>query len=299
MANNGAIKENKGAGGKRKYVTIEEFEAKMNEMKTSVTSMNDKIKIMKEVMDRKDQLISSLSVKVGKLEAELEHVKDSQNFITKETSDIKNTMNRSISDSSKKIEELGMKTVDLEDRSRRDNIVVFGVPEDPAENKPEDTERILTKILMNHGLIDKDHDMDHDPVFHRVHRIGPKKDNTAKPRPIICKCVYYKDRQEFLRGYVKLIGTGYSIAEDYSKPTLAVRRQLIHHAKTAKEKNPNIMGFKLNFKRLVIKYINKNTQQTYFRGFSLNEIEQNNNWHESATKYHGQNTYKHGNGYQG
>ena len=103
----------------------------------------------------------------------------------------------------------------------------------------------------------------------------------------------------FLRGYEKLMGTGYSIAEDYSKPTLAVRRQLIQHAKKAKEQKSNIMGFKLNFKRLVIKYVNKKTQQTYFRGFSLHEIDQDNNWHESASKYHGRSTYKHVNGYQG
>ena len=125
MANNGACKGEKGTGGKRKYVTIEEFEAKMTEMKTSVTSMYDKIEMMKDIMDRKDQLISSLSVKVGKLEAELEGVKVSQNFVTKETSDIKNSMDKTISVNNRKVEFLEQKTQDLEDRSRRTNLVFF------------------------------------------------------------------------------------------------------------------------------------------------------------------------------
>ena len=71
--------------------------------------------------------------------------------------------------------------------------------------------------------------MERDPVFHRVHRLGPKKADSTNPRPIICKCVYFKDRELFLRGFAKLKGTGYSIAEDFSKPTLAIRRQLVQH----------------------------------------------------------------------
>ena len=207
-------------------------------------------------------------------------------------------MDRSISENNKKLEELGMKTVDLEDRSRRDNIVVFGVPEDTAD-KPEDTEMVLTQIFKSHGLIDKDQDGEMNPVSHRVHRIGPKKNNMTKPRPIICKCVYFKDREMFLCSYGKLKGTTYSITEDYSKPMLAIRRQLVDHAKIAKENNPSVVGFKLNFKRLVMKYINTATQQTYFKGFNLNDINNNNNWHETTTNYHGRNTYKHVNGYQG
>ena len=103
----------------------------------------------------------------------------------------------------------------------------------------------------------------------------------------------------FLRSYGKLKGAAYSIAEDFSKPTLAVRRQLVQHGKAAKDKNPHILGFKLYFKHLVIKFVNINTQQTYFKGFSLNEIENNINWYHSTVKYLGRDTYKHANGYQG
>ena len=288
MANNGNPKQEKTTGNKKKYVTIEEFETKMNEMNAALNEMNtrysSKIEMLKEIMDQKDQLVSSLSTKVGKLEVELEHVKKSQNFVTNETSDMKKTMDKSLSENSKKLEELNIKTVDLEDRSRRDNIVVFGIPETPSDSNPENSELLITQLFKKHGLIDKDHDMDHDPVFHRVHRLGMKKEDTAKPRPIICKCVYFKDREMFLHSYGKLKGTTISIAEDFSKPTLAVRRQLVQHAKMAKDKNPSIVSFKLNFKRLTVKYINSTTNQTYFRGFSLDDIGNNTNWHNATVK---------------
>ena len=120
-----------------------------------------------------------------------------------------------------------------------------------------------------------------------------------KPRPIICKCVYFKDREMFLRSYSKLKGTPYNIAEDYSKPTLSVRRQLVQHAKVAMDRNRSILSFKLNFKCLIIKYVNSTTQQTYFKGFSLSDIDNNINWHQTTEKYQGRDTYKHANGYQG
>ena len=239
IANNGAKKGEHGGGNKKKFVTMEEFELKINEMTAKMnkvtTSCNDRLDIMKDILDRKDQLISSLSIKVGKLENELENVKKSQNFVTNETSEIKKTMDRSFVDNKKKLEDLSVKTIDLEDRSRRDNIIIFGVPEESSE-KAEDTERIITGILKKHGLIDVGQDTELNPVFHRVHRLGPKKEGMMKPRPIICKCVYFKDREMFLRSYAKLKGTSYNIAEDYSKPTLSVRRQLVQHAKVAMEK---------------------------------------------------------------
>ena len=100
MANNGTKKGENSAGNnnKKKFVTMEEFEMKINEMTAKMnevtTSCNDKLEIMKEILDRKDQLISSLSIKVGKLENELDSVKVSQNFVTNETSEIKEKMNR-------------------------------------------------------------------------------------------------------------------------------------------------------------------------------------------------------------
>ena len=118
----------------------------------------------------------------------------------------------------------------------------------------------------------------------------------------------------FLKNSAKLKGTNYIIAEDYSKPTLDLRRQLILHAKDAKTKNPNILGFRLNYKHLVIKYINNATKQAFYRGFNPDAVLKTPGWHKLSTNprssvggnvngYHGGNVngYHGGNvnGYQG
>ena len=118
---------------------------------------------------------------------------------------------------------LAHKATDLEDRSRRDNIVVFGIPEAAPNNKPENTEMLLTQVLKSHAMINSAQDMDHDPVFQQVHRLGPKEPNSGRPRPIIAKCVYFKDRQFFVQNSGRLKGTGINISEDFSKPTLYIQ----------------------------------------------------------------------------
>ena len=180
------------------------------------------------------------------------------------------------------------KTVDLEDRSRRDNIVVFGIPEESGEG-PERSEEILIDLLKAHGLINPRQNNEYDPVFHRVHRLGPKKTNADKPRPIIAKCVYYKDRNLFIKNSFKLKGTSVNISEDFSKQTLDVRRKLVEHAKAAKEINPDFVSFRLNYKRVVVKYMNSHTNQTFFRGFNCNQVFETNNWH--VLKPHNRSTY--------
>ena len=269
---------------KVKYVTEDECNRKLSVLEKV---FEEKLKTAMEIMENKDKLISQLSMKVGKLESDVEQLKKSSNFLTQETTDLKNgaeKLKEEGKNTSFRLNNVVEKTIDLEDRSRRDNIVVFGIPETLSENQPENTEMLLTKIFQKHGLIDRDHDLDHDPVFHRVHRLGPKKSDNNKPRPIICKCVYFKDRQLFVYNSGKLKGTNINIAEDYSKPTLNIRRQLVQNAKAAKDTNQNIDSFKVNIKRLVIKYINEAFKQTFFRGFNLEDIIGNPNWHNSPTR---------------
>ena len=164
------------------------FEAKMSEVEKSC---NAKIDIMKDILDRKDQLISTLSVQVGKLEAEFENMKESQNFVTSETTVMETEMDKSFSENSKKLEELENKTQDLEDRSRRDNVVFFGIAEsDGIEN----TEALLFNVLKNYNVLDHTFNSDTQAYFERVHRLGPRKKDATRPRPIIAKMSFLKTK---------------------------------------------------------------------------------------------------------
>ena len=170
-----------------------EFRTKVDEMREGY---GGKIEMMKEMMDKKDQLISNLSIKVGKLEADVEHLKKSQNFVTNETTVLKQTMDDTFSNNIKKLDELESKTQDLEDRSRRNNLVFFGIPE-CDELSTENTEAVLYSILKEHKFLAQTFNPETTVYFERVHRLGPRRKDATRPRPIIAKMTFYKDKEEF------------------------------------------------------------------------------------------------------
>ena len=257
-----------------------EFRTKVDEMKEGY---GGKIEMLKEMMEKKDELISSLSIKVGKLEADVEHLKTSQNFVTNETSEIKQKMEKSFTNNGKLIEELENKTQDLEDRSRRDNLVFFGIPESD-EIATEDTEAVLLRVLKDCNFLDQTFNIQTEAYFERVHRLGRRKSDASRPRPIIAKMTFYKNKEEILKESYKFRNTPYNVAEDFSKATLSIRRQLVAKAKEAKVNCNQVSSFKINYRRLVMHYQNPATQHTYSRGFNLCDVLENTNWYMPSSR---------------
>ena len=122
---------------------------------------------------------------------------------------------------------------------------------------------IVSKILCFIGSIDlvqnEEKTVDQDPLYVRWCII--KIDNFS-----------YKTQKKFK-------GTAIRISEDFSKPTLNVRRQLVSAAKQAQECNSDITSFRLNYKRLVFKYTTAN--KTFFKGFDIEDISHNPRWHDT------------------
>ena len=183
------------------------------------------------------------------------------NFLSKETSEIKEVAKITKDENSKNINELKLKSEDLEDRSRRNNLVFFGIPEGNEEgNNTEDCDVLLTNILKRTGIV-------HDSVgslFDRAHRLGVKKLNQERPRPIIVRVTFYKDKVHCLKNAFKLRGSGYGMSEDFSKATLNIQNQLVSNAKMAKDKCSSIKSFKVQYKQLVIKYENPDSKKIFF-----------------------------------
>ena len=188
------------------------------------------------------------------------------------------------------------KARDLEDRSRRGNIVMFGVPEAEGDkNTTEKTEELLIDVLEKQGLLNKTDLENTYSLFKRVHRLGPRKE--GKTRPIIAKCSFYKDKERWLKSSSNLKGTPYSLAEDYCKTTLDIRRQLVARGKEAKDSNDAVLSFRVNYKRLVLRCLNKSTNMTFFRGFNLSETNYPG-WHK-LTFNNPSNPQLRGDGFQG
>ena len=163
------------------------------------------------VVESQNKQISELSEKVGSLTSEINHLKDGYDFLSNETSEIKEKVNSDISNAKNRIEFLNLKTQDLEDRSRRNNLVFFGVPE--SDNpREENCDREICEILKNYNIIDKNDA--HAGLLERAHRLGKMKPDQIRPRPIIVCCGSFKDKEYILHNANKLKGSTYNIAED-------------------------------------------------------------------------------------
>lgn len=121
---------------------------------------------------------------------------------------------------------LELKIDDLENQSRRSNLLVFGVPESEKENNANldklINETIITDILKCSPV-----------AIERIHRLGKPRPN--KQRPIILKLVDSREKNTILKSCSKLKGTNYSISEDFSARVRDIRKKLWNYGKPKKE----------------------------------------------------------------
>jgi hypothetical protein len=94
------------------------------------------------------------------------------------------------------------KVDDLEGRSKRSNLIFYGLEKD--KNETNETLEGRVKDLLSDRL-----ELAEDIEFDRVHRISNKPDS-----PVIVKCTYYKHKVKILKLKTKLRGSNIFIGED-------------------------------------------------------------------------------------
>jgi len=109
---------------------------------------------------------------------------------------------------------LEYKALDLEARSRRNNLLIKGLPEVRDEN----CSQTVSEFLDTHLGIDT------CPAIPRVHRLGKYKRDTT--RPIIVNFLDFRDTEFIISKANKLAGTDFSINRDYPKEIADARKGL-------------------------------------------------------------------------
>ena len=262
--------------------TVEElknyFENQLNLMKVEHQS---KIDTLHRVLKDKDEVIGVLQRDIGEL-------KKTCDFLTEETTALKGQIKvnqASLEATTKSYNNLVDKTSDLEDRSRRSNLVFFNIPESTDTSEKEDCETKVKKLIHDLKFFDE-----YDIPMDRVHRIGRKQNDTgSKPRPVIVKFTYYKDKEHIIRNGHKFKNSVANCSEDFSRNTLEIHKELRQHAKAAQEKIScnegeinTIKHFKVTYRRVVLTYTaNKNNPSApvFTRSFSLKYIRDNTKWY--------------------
>ena len=185
--------------------TLKDVMATLLAMNTKFDDVKDDVKEMKEVYAGLMKEMSDLKSEV----ADLRHANDAlkaENDALKE-----------------KVEAIERKTDDLEDRSKRQNIIIHGLPRDIHEKTWKDCEDVVRELI-----VDK-MELTGEMPFDRVHRLTSDKNS-----PVIARFTFYKDKEEVMRAKGKLKGTKIFIGEDFSRRVRDVRKRLAPHLKTLK-----------------------------------------------------------------
>ncbi|XP_075559284.1 uncharacterized protein LOC142590741 [Dermacentor variabilis] len=117
---------------------------------------------------------------------------------------------------SQAVSELIKKNDDLENRSRRNNIILHGLGEHNAEN----TDTLLSNV---HQFFSEKLQIECPPI-ERCHRIGTKRE--GRWRPVILRVLDFRNKVEIMNIVSKLKGTKFYITEDYSANVRTIRKKL-------------------------------------------------------------------------
>ncbi|XP_047137525.2 uncharacterized protein LOC124814025 [Hydra vulgaris] len=198
---------------------------------TDIISAN--LKILTNRLDKIEKEVDVNKSKVLSIENDLRDFKESLNF--QETT-IMEKINKITKRYEKEINNLNKKTLDLENRSRRNNLRLDGIFEKPNENWNE-CENAVKEMFKKQLKISN------EIIIERAHRIGqPKEDK--KPRTIVLKLLNFQDKTKILNATKNLRGTGIYVNEDFAKETMESRRMLWEEVKK----------LRLEAKYAVIKY---------------------------------------------
>lgn len=188
---------------------------------------------MSDLMAKMNAMNGDFNNKLDELRGDMKDIKDSFTCLKEEVKELKSEVsslkqsNDELSDANKKLNErldqLELKADDLEGRSKRNNVIVHGLPRHDHETN-EDCEKLLRDTLTSKMGLSK------DLQFDRVHRINGKTTS-----PVIARCTLYKEKVQILKAKRRLQGTTVFIGEDYSQRVRNLRKLLSPHLKAARE----------------------------------------------------------------
>lgn len=133
--------------------------------------------------------------------------------------------------------ELCSRLNDFEDRSRRENLIFYGIA-DAAAKTWSQSEAKVRLIISN-----LDVQLPPDGIS-RAHRLGSYA--TKKCRPVIVKFSTFKIKESIMTNKAKLKGTSVSLSEDFCKETRHTRKKLHEYGKSTGQQ------FSLRYNKLFI-----------------------------------------------
>ena len=202
-------------------------------MEGKLDELHDMMKIM---MTRLNKL-EIIEERIKKVEDRFKDLRESIDFAHAEVLDLKedNKM-RKIKDEEvrvkiNKLEEdnaaLKNSVIDLKARSMRDNLIFYNIDETEKENTDDKIYSLLEEEMGFEKAREKIR-------IDRSHRMG-RMQRDGKPRPIVVKFNFFKDKEEIRLNARKLAGTKIGISEQYPGEIQEIRKRLYPVYKEARK----------------------------------------------------------------
>ena len=194
-----------------KGTTMDDLAEMMAAMNGNMTGMRSEMTAMGGKMSSMSETMTTMQADMSGIKSQFEETQQRVEQLEKENEQLR-----------KSHAELLDRVDDLENRSRRNNLLFYGIKKSADEN----CETVL-KNLFTDNL-----DIDDDVQIDRAHRVGASDD-----APIIAKFTFYKDKERILKTKKKLDGSDIFIGEDYSRGVRAIRKTLSKMKKEMKQQN--------------------------------------------------------------
>ena len=149
------------------------------------TSRNDRT-VTEPDLTLKD--VTSVHSKVDELKTDMKEIKEPYDIMKSEVGDLKAAMAELATENTylkTQLGDLARKTHDLECRSKRNNIILNGLPRTNNETPPQDCEDIVRELLID--KLEKAEDVQ----FDRVRRLSGKPNSL-----IVARYSFYKHREQ-------------------------------------------------------------------------------------------------------
>ena len=192
-------------------MVVNEFREDLKALKKDVNDLKASIQFTQKDVDENKQKVSEIAVTIA-------------------------AQATALNDVFKGLDELEGKSDYLENQSRRNNIKVFGIPEEHDETWDDCESKIKEAIA-------EKLDIKEEILIERAHRVGPKnghkrarsrnqqagagRRNDEGPRPIVAKLQSWKQKSAVIKDAQKKKPKDISFKEDFSNRVLERRAQLI------------------------------------------------------------------------
>eukprot|EP00745_Piridium_sociabile_P004361 TRINITY_DN1257_c0_g1_i6.p1 TRINITY_DN1257_c0_g1~~TRINITY_DN1257_c0_g1_i6.p1 ORF type:complete len:323 (-),score=63.13 TRINITY_DN1257_c0_g1_i6:203-1171(-) len=184
--------------------------AQNSRMDTGFDELKQEVHDVKQQVHEVQQEVQVLREEYAAMQDELRGLRDEVSGLRQQNQELQQRND----DLAEKIDGLGKMTDDLEGRSKRNNVIFYGLHRRENETAAECED--MVKDLITDKL-----ELSHDFEFDRVHRLSSKPD-----APVIARCTFYKHKIDLLKAKRKLQGTNIFIGEDFSLRVRDMRRKL-------------------------------------------------------------------------